>query len=496
MHTQPMQRGSGAARLTLTGALGALSACAVLFFSGCTTQTPLNMASTLPANWQQQVGATAHTTPDPTPNTTQWPDSAWYARFGSDELNALITQANNNFDMAAAQARIEQANARAKAAGAALLPEIDANGNVAYGAGHSREGSAHETDWSALVSASYEVDFWGKQRAARRSATWLAAAVQAERDTLRLTTFTSIANTYFQLLSLRERLSIANQNLDAARNVLSAVQARFDAGVVAPVELATQKAAVATAELVIAPLAQQEVEARAALALLTGNTPERFAVNTQSLASMNEPSIAPGLPAELLQRRPDIFAAEANLLAAHADVQNARAALFPSLTLTGSTGVQNPALQAAVITLQGTGYGISLGANLVQSIFDGGRRRATRDEVAAREQELLSDYRRAILNALIDVETALSALQHLNSQRSAQQEQLAQSERAFEGAQMRYQVGSGDYLTLLEAQRALYSAREQFSEYKLARLQAIVGLSKALGGGWQSPDNNLHKATS
>jgi outer membrane protein TolC len=125
----------------------------------------------------------------------------------------------------------------------------------------------------------------------------------------------------------------------------------------------------------------------------------------------------------------------------------------------------------------------------MQSIFDGGRRRAVRDEALARRQELMANYRGSVLAALLDVETALSAIQNLNAQQSAQRENAVQSERAFQGAQLRFQAGSGDYLSVLVAQRLLYTAREQFSVYRLARLQALVGLYRALGGGWQSASN-------
>jgi outer membrane protein TolC len=169
----------------------------------------------------------------------------------------------------------------------------------------------------------------------------------------------------------------------------------------------------------------------------------------------------------------------------------ARAALFPSLTLTAGGGVQNPALNAAVISLSGVGPTLSLGAALTQPIFDAGRLRAVRAEVQAKDEELIVAYRAAILAALVDVENALGALRHLDDAQSFQEENLAQSERAFEGASLRYRQGSGDFLTVLEAQRLLYTARDQYSQYRLARLQASVALCKALGGGWQPPESTV-----
>jgi NodT family efflux transporter outer membrane factor (OMF) lipoprotein len=460
--------------------LGTLAAAALC--AGCATQS-LKPATDLPAAFDNQPVNNVNDQA-----TAAWPGSSWYHDFASDELDSLVTlAATNNFDLVAAQARIRQADARARAAGAAILPQVDASGNVNYLTGRSGGQTAHETDWSALLSASYEVDFWGKNRAASDSATLQAAASKADRDTLALTTLSGVANAYFQLLSLRQRLTIAESNLAATREVLQAIEARYNAGMASPVELATQKAAVATAELTIPQLQQLEIEARGALALLVGRNPEGFQVNGSQLDGLMEPVVVPGLPSELLARRPDVLSAEASLQAAHADVAAARAALFPSLTLTGTGGIQNPAVQAAVITLTGTGSQLDLGASLVQTIFDGGRRRAVRDEAQAREEELLANYRSAILSALLDVENSLAAIHHLDLQQHAQTESVAQSERAFEGAQLRYREGAGDYLTMLESQRTLYAAREQMSQYKLARLQALVGLCKALGGGWQQP---------
>jgi NodT family efflux transporter outer membrane factor (OMF) lipoprotein len=345
-----------------------------------------------------------------------------------------------------------------------------------------------------MLSASYELDFWGKNRAAARSAQLLAGASRADRDTIALTTLAGVSNGYFQILALRERLVIAHANREAAHLLLQVVQSRFDAGVATPVELATQKSTYDMAQIAIVDLEQTEFEARAALSLLLGRAPEDFQVEGMPLDEMREPAIAPGLPSELLRRRPDLVLAEANLRAAHADLDAARAAMFPNISLTAGAGVQNPALPATVLTIPGIGPSFALGANLVQPIFDHGRLRAQRDEVEAKETELLASYRSSIISALIDVENALAEIQHLNVAREFQIENVAQSERAFEGAKLRYQAGSGDYLTLLEAQRALYLARDQLVQYKLARLTALVSLSKALGGGWRQSSADLKSA--
>jgi NodT family efflux transporter outer membrane factor (OMF) lipoprotein len=450
-----------------------------LLASGCALHEVRHSPPALPAAFEGRAGN----------DDVSWPSAHWYEEFGSAELQTLIGRASsNNLDLAMARARVTQADARARQAGAAILPSVDAGGNANYLSGHSSAGSAHETDWAALLSASYEVDFWGKNRATARSASRLADAARADRDTVALTTLAGVADGYFQVLSLREQLDIARSNLGAAQKLLDVIQARFDAGLSNPVELATQKAALAAAALVIPDLERQEAEALAALALLSGRAPENFSIEGRSLDALREPKIGSGLPSELLTRRPDIFMAESNMLAADADSTAARAALFPSLSLTAAGGVQNPALNAAVISLSGVGPTVSLGASITQTIFDHGRLKALRTEALAKDEELIAAYRAAILSALVDVENALSALSRLDDARALQAENLQQSERAFEGASLRYKAGSGDFLSVLEAQRTLYTAREQFGQYKLARFQALVALCKALGGGWQAQE--------
>ena len=447
-----------------------------LALAGCATQKFASPPQDLPAEFAGRRGDGA---------AGQWPSKDWYRDFASDELNSFVDAAEkNNWDVAAARARVAQADARARQAGAAILPSVDAVGNANYLAGHSSQGGGHELDWSAMLSASYELDFWGKNRATALSARLLAGASRADRDTIALTTLAGVANGYFQILALRERIAIAHDNREAAHHLLEVVQARFDAGIATPVELATQKSTYDTAQIAIVDLEQTEFEARSALALLLGRAPEGFAVGLKPLDDLREPAIAAGLPSELLMRRPDLVLAEANLRAGHADLAAARAAMFPSISLTAAAGVQNPALPATVLTIPGIGPSFALGANLVQPIFDHGRLKAQRDEVSAKQEELLATYRSAIISALVDVENALAQVHQLDVAREFQMENVAQSERAFDGAKLRYQAGSGDYLTLLEAQRTLYLARDQFVQYKLARLTALVSLSKSLGGGW------------
>jgi outer membrane protein, multidrug efflux system len=306
-----------------------------------------------------------------------------------------------------------------------------------------------------------------------------------------MTTLASVASSYFQSLASLERLHIAEANRDAAQQVLDVVQARFDAGVASPVELATQKSAFACARIAIIELKQAEVETVAALSLLLGKLPEEFEFHSQPLDDLQEPVLGPGLPSELLTRRPDIFLAEANLRSARADVAVARAAMFPNISLTAGAGLANPALPATVLTIPGVGPTLALAGNITQPIFDHDKLKAQRDEAAAKEREVLAAYRSSIISAFTDVENTLAALAHLNEARDGQWENLAESERAFAGAKARYEAGSGDFLVLLEAQRTLYVVRDQGVQYRLARLQGWVNLCKALGGGWSAAQSDV-----
>ena len=227
---------------------------------------------------------------------------------------------------------------------------------------------------------------------------------------------------------------------------------------------------------------------RAALALLLGRPPEGFDVAARDLATIQAPPVAPGLPSELLVRRPDIVTAEANLQGANANLAAVRAELFPSISLTGSAGVASTTLTSLVTNPL---FAAGIGLSLTQTIFDAGRREAATEEARAREQELLLAYRSATITAFSEVETTLGSISNLNEQQMFQAEQVAQSELAFNIAQARYREGVDDFLIVLDAQRSLYAARDQFSDIRLQQLLALVALYRALGGGWVDPDATL-----
>jgi outer membrane protein, multidrug efflux system len=445
------------------------------FLAGCLSPGPLPRLNNadVPAAFEEKAAADAPI----------WPARDWWHGFSSAELDGLIatTQAGN-LSVGAAEARVLQADARVRQAGAALLPAIDLGGAA------GREFSSRSDSFGLSLGASYELDFWGRNSNALAAAIAAGSATRADRETVALTATTSVANTYFQLLSFRERLSIARLNLENALGVLMVTQARVRDGIATPLELAQQRAAIAAQQAAIPQFEQQELQTRAALAVLLGRPPEGFDVTAQDVEAFALPAVAPGLPSQLLTRRPDVALAEANLEAAHADVAVARAAMFPSITLTGAGGVRSVVL-GELLTNPATNF--SLGAALAQTVFDAGRLAAATHEARAREQELLANYRNSAIAAFSDVESALGAIGHLAEQESYLAEQALQAERAFDIAQARYREGVADYLTVLDAQRTLYLARDQLGQIKVQRLLGIVALYKALGGGWQNPSATL-----
>ncbi|WP_248744216.1 MULTISPECIES: efflux transporter outer membrane subunit [unclassified Pseudomonas] len=417
-------------------------------------------------------------------------DRQWWTHFGSSELDQLIDQARlGSHDLAAAVARVRQAQAGATIAGAPLLPEIKAGLNanrqkLLHGKGYSQldvNPNKRSLDYyDAELSASYEIDFWGGKRAARNSAVFALQASEFDRSTVELTLQSAVANSYTQALALREQARIAGLNLANAQSVLHLVQTRYDAGGATALELAQQKSLVAEQQRKL-PLTQQQArEALITLAALLGQPVQELPSPKQSFAQLQWPDIASGVPSELLQRRPDIASAEAKLAAAQADVTVARAAMLPKLTLTASLGT---GADLAADLLRTTFYNLSSG--LVAPIFNNGRLGAERDKATARQEELLETYRGAIINGFADVEKALTSIRGLDEQRQWQSEELRQAQTAFDIAQSRYQAGAEDLLTVLQTQRTLYAAQDLNVQLRLSRLQASIALYKALGGGWQ-----------
>ena len=417
----------------------------------------------------------------------------WWKAFASPQLDQLIEQARTgSYDLASAMARVRQAQAGAVVAGAPLLPELKGGLNanrqkLLRGNGYSELDADNNNDavdyFNASLTATYEIDFWGGKRAARDSAELAVRASEFERATVELTLLSGVATTYTQLLALHEQQRIAELNLANAQNVLKLVQTRHDAGSATQLELAQQKSLVAAQQRQLPEVRQRTEAARISLAALLGQPVQTLQLTPQAFEQLRWPSIAAGVPSDLLSRRPDIASAEAQLAAAQADIIVARAAMLPSVTLSANLG---SGANRAGDMLRNPFYNLTGG--LIAPIFNNGRLSAERDKATARQDELLQTYRGAIINGFADVEKALSSIRRLDEQRQWQHEELDQAQKAFRIAQSRYEAGAEDLLTVLETQRTLYAAQDLNVQLRQARLGASIALYKALGGGWQASD--------
>ncbi|HEX6004045.1 MAG TPA: efflux transporter outer membrane subunit, partial [Burkholderiales bacterium] len=418
----------------------------------------------------------------------------WWSAFDSAELKALVDAAlAGSPDLAIATERVRQAEAQVRIAGATLFPVLN------LGAGTSRRVTDREgqpsqrSDASNITfSASYEVDLFGRNAAGVRAADASYRASGFDRDAARLTLIAGVATSYFEVLSLRGRLAIARENLAIAERVLSLVEVRARNGAASQLDVERQHAQVLSQRAALLPLEQLEKQTLAALAVLIGRVPEGFGVKAASLADLRIPEVNPGLPAELLVRRPDLAAAEAQVAAANGNVAAARAALLPSIELTGSAGLTSAAL---LTFLSGPQSAVSLALSLFQPIFDGGRLRGQVAVSESRERELAEAYRKAILSAFSDVEQALVAVSRSAQREAIQVEAQQRARNALRLAEIRYREGADDLLTVLEAQRTLFQAEDQLASIRFDRLSATVALYKALGGGWSAESATLAQRT-
>ncbi len=411
--------------------------------------------------------------------------SDWWNAFAAPELAQLIEQAvNGSADLAIAAERVRQAELTMRNAGASLFPSLSGGASTSDRYSDPAGGSGSSAGTSGLsLSASYEVDLWGRLAANVQGATASLQASRYDLQTARLSVASGVANAYFQVIALRVRLAIAQENLAIAERVFKVVQARYNNGAASALDLSRQRTTVLGQRAAIEPLQVQERQTVAALAILLGRYPQGFQITGVPLNALAVPAVAAGLPSELLLRRPDLASAEAQLLAADADVAATRAALLPSIQLSGSTGLASTAL----LSLANPTFSLGLTASVAQTLFDGGR---LRNQVLISESQrrvLLESYRQSIHVALKEVEDSLANIARNRSQEAVQLAIRDEAQRSLRLAELRYREGVDDLLSTLDAQRTLFSAQDSLAQQRLARLTSAVDLYKALGGGWVRP---------
>lgn len=452
-----------------------------LGLGGCALTEPVARPElNLPAAWSEP-GAVS-------PNEASAQSLLWWQHFNSSQLDALVGAAMlASPDLRIQAERVIQAELALSSMRAALFPSLSLGGNTGWSRSDSgdRGGSVvSERKSSALnLSASYELDLWGRVAASVDSASASLAASRYDHDAARLSMAASVATTYFQWLALQSRIDIARQNLAIAERVLRVVDARYRNGAASALDVSRQQTTVLAQRAAIEPLEVQARQTRSALAILLGRTPQQLALADERVDALAIPIVPAGLPAELLLRRPDLASAEAGLVAAAANVAAARAELLPRFSLSGSGGIASEFLLA----LADPSTTLALSASIVQTIFDGGRLRTQVDISRSRQRELVEVYRKAILTALKEVEDALGNTARDANLETAQRQILGQAERTLRLAELRYREGADDLLSVLDAQRTLFSTQDQLAQLRQSRLADAVGLYRALGGGWQAP---------
>ncbi len=429
----------------------------------------------------------------------------WWEAFHDPCLNTLEKQVNiSNQNVAAALANYFAARAVVREARAQLFPTVTVNPAVTASqfsstnirgqstpgttlpsgttitSSSSSSGGTPITVYSVPFEASWAPDLWGRVRNAIRADAAQAQATAADLENTRLAAQQALAVDYFELRAQDELLELFNATVTAFRQSLELTQVRFRTGIAAQGDVVLAQTQLATAEAQATGLAIQRAQFEHAIALLTGQPASSFSLPPQPLAT-NLPAIPFGIPSALLERRPDIAAAEKLVAAANAQIGVARAAYYPNLTLTGSAGFQSASLGSLLNFSSGFW---SVGGNLAQAVFDAGLRRATVEQFRANYQSAVATYRQTVLTAFQQVEDNLAALRVLSRQIEQQAAAVRFSEQNLSLTLELYKTGIDSYLNVITAQTTLLSNRQTYVSLRLQQFTATVQLVGALGGGW------------
>ncbi|WP_263770004.1 efflux transporter outer membrane subunit [Propionivibrio soli] len=412
----------------------------------------------------------------------------WWHLFQDPQLDELVAQAlAQNHDLLSAMARIEEAEGAAREAGAAFIPQVDLKASGS----RSQISAENATPLSSAVpriqdsrkagfSTSYEIDLWGKLRRADEAARAELLASRYAKDTAELSVAGLVASNYLALRAADASLALTQDTLDSRRKSLEITRSRLTGGTASPLDMHQAESSVAAAEAQLADLRRQRALAETQLGLLTGQP--GLSITVGDLRQLPMPPVPPaGLPSTLLEARPDIRQAEESLVAANARIGVAKAALYPSVSLTGALGGESAAL-SKLFTSGASTWSIGLAAAM--PIFDAGRNAARIDQATARQKQTLVSYQKTVHTAFKEVNDALVSLREYGESDRAQERRVQAAQKTLEIAQLRYQAGYSGFLDVLDAQRSANDALLAYVSTRQARLGSAVSLFKALGGGW------------
>jgi outer membrane protein, multidrug efflux system len=423
------------------------------------------------------------------------PRGEWWKLFRDPVLEQLELQAiEANQSLKAAAARVAQARALLGITAADRYPQGDIGfgptrarpSGVSVGLPQGREPQT-TTIWRAPLTVSYEVDLFGRVASSVNAAQNDVASSEALYRSILLSLQADVAQTYFNLRAIDAELDVLRSTVRTREENVRLLQRRFDLGDIGELDLARARTELSTARSDAIGLERTRAQLEHALAVLIGRPPAAFSLPAGTLAA-EVPRVPAGLPSELLERRPDIAAAQRRMIASNARIGVARSAFFPALNLTGSAGFESTELSNLFNWSSRTWVlGPLFGTILSLPIFDGGRRRANLDRTWAVLDESVADYRQSVLVAFAEVEDNLAGLRVLRDQAEATRDSLTSAERAFKLADARYRAGATSYLDVIDAQRGVLSIRRLDTQIAGARASSTVALIRALGGGWNTP---------
>ena len=456
----------------------------------------------VPSAWDTMTAGSS--TPGVRVATDKLPEARWWHEFQNDELTDLIERAlQQNHDVRRTASRVVEGRAIMVSAGAGLYPQVNASAsysrveispNTLAGLGlassqkigpqvFATPGTGFNL-YNTAADLRWELDLWGRSRRGREAASAEADAMEQDHRGVALTLIADVGQAYFRLRELDEQIAIAEHNLAIRRDSLGIITTRAKVGLASELDVKRAEVLVAESAAQIPEFKRLRALELHRLEVLIGSPPGTLDLPTKLLrAVVVQPEIPVGLPSQLLERRPDIVQAEATLLAANARIGEARAQFFPSISITGQGGLQTVDF-SNWFTANSRTY--SIGPSITLPIFLGGTNVARLGVAEARYAQMLEQYQQTILIAFREVADLLVSIHNRTEQRDRQREQVNAAQLALEFAQVRYREGLVNYLDVLEAERTVLAAETQLVQTERARLTDMVGLFKALGGGWEN----------
>lgn len=410
-------------------------------------------------------------------------NSRWWKIFGDSQLNQFAADTSNqNLSLKAAAARLNEARALSRSSRTAVLPSLDFSPSASRSTFRNQaSGTTIKSDTLSLpLDLSYEVDLWGKVRRQVEGANAREAAAQASLAATSLSLTADTAQTYWALRGLDADRALLQESIALRKETLSLIEARFKAGTVSALDVSRAQTEVATAEAELIGVDRQRSELVNALAVLTGKNAGGLEVAAQSTLP-SVPKIPAGMPADLLLRRPDLFAAERNVAAANADIGVAQAAFYPALRLRAGGGIEGGSLSQLI---QSNNVVWSLGSSLTYPILGQQNIRAQRDATVARHQAVTEEYKQSVLVALREAEDGLKGLDYLKRQEEAQNEAVKAAQNTLNISRERFSAGLISFLEVVDTERTLLATKRQAASLRTQRLAVTVNLIKALGGSW------------